>query len=391
VRGTRKQLVVVASAIAAIAALITGGLFIASGASASTPNPPDQIVYSQQNGKNGDYLKYIPGDPSKPTISQSVVGNSGCANSFPTANSVLALTGNFYANGDYTTTPTPANGSTFNNRTGVCHTPQNWSIEIGEGLDFAPGANAATTGRHWQSVSLVLEREDKIAGNAIVQIAFFNNNVLVTTQQIPLGQNVGTQTTFNSQPVAGGFDRVEVQLPAALEPGAGTSISVVGPTSTFVFENTFCSGQTINSASADGTVTAGITLQSAGCKEYASFTSATISQGIYTKSITFDSPQSAGAHVTTVFDFFDANCNANGSTANGLSPCPATQVDFGTGFQDETFCGVDSSLSPPAAVHPNNIPWCVTERDVSYTSSNGVVTAHVHELWDGFGDVGWHG
>ena len=78
--------------------LVAGGatwLHLDSGAAASSA--PDKIVYSQQNGKNGEYLQYLPGDGSKSTT-QPVTGGGGCAT--PNAvNPVLSFSAKYYAGG----------------------------------------------------------------------------------------------------------------------------------------------------------------------------------------------------------------------------------------------------------------------------------------------------
>src|SRR5215470_11271510 len=131
-----------------ILALVGAGLWVAKDRASATTN--DYIVYNQQSGNKGTYLQYVDGTTGAKTT-QSITGNSGCAEANQLTNGVLDFTAFFYGNG-YTDSsgaflaPTAtAKPGQFNNRTGVCFTPQQWSIEIGEGLDFGAGANNSLT------------------------------------------------------------------------------------------------------------------------------------------------------------------------------------------------------------------------------------------------------
>ncbi|HTL83546.1 MAG TPA: hypothetical protein VL856_00075, partial [Acidimicrobiia bacterium] len=152
-----------------LVALLAAGLFAELGGSAgATSTAPDTIIYSQQNGSKGQYLQYVPGDNSKPTT-QSVTGAGGCATPNTASQPILAFSAKNYPNG-YGGASQAAIVGAYNSRTGVCATPQAWSIEVNEELIFAPGPNSLTNGRVFSSASLFLEREDKTGGTLTGQL-----------------------------------------------------------------------------------------------------------------------------------------------------------------------------------------------------------------------------
>jgi hypothetical protein len=348
----------------------------ASAASAT----PDKIVYSQQNGRNGTYLQYVPGDGSKPTT-QPVTGAGGCATP-NTTNPVLAFSAVSYPNG-YANPSTPAIVGAYNNRTGVCAVTPAWAVDVSEGLIFAPGPNALTTGRVFSRAVLQLERQDKAGGTLSGQAV-----LRVGTSQVGALQFTITngQITFDTQNVPTGFTSLELRV---LTPSAG-SLSVVGPTSTFTFASQICPGDTISDTSTDGTISAGqvtahITyVAGSACKSYTFFeASATDGNSADGKSITFTSQELVGAHITATFDWgYTPLCRADATLDPSVPPCPTTYVDFGGGAQPQTYC---------AEADPNNTstPWCTTSKHVDYVldpGGSGETVAHITETWEGFGD-----
>ncbi len=360
--------------------LVAVGLWARFDSSKASAAAADKVIYSQQSGKNGSYLQYVPGDGSKVTT-QSVTGGGGCATP-NTSNPVLAFSANWYPNG-YGAAPSPAIVGAYNNRTGVCQVPQAWSVEVGEGLDFAPGPNALTAGRLFVEASVILEREDKTATPSVNgQLVATLAGTPVATKTFSINGGSGTQATVDTSIVPTGFDKIELQVTA---PSTG-SVSVVGPFSTFTLAGKICPGGTLDDTSTGGTAASGevsahfLYVAGSGCKSVtyfaASSTDPTSTNG---KSVTFDSAQLTGAHLSSHFDWgYFPMCRADGTTVDGIAPCPTTYVDFGDGVDHpETFCAAASTTTP----------WCVTSRTVNYVVVNGVTVAHIVEDWDGLGDV----
>jgi len=384
----------VGSVVLVVLSLVAAGLWLGrETASAATPGP-DKIVYSQQNGKNGTYLQYVPGDGSKATT-QAVTGAGGCATP-NTTNPVLAFSANYYANG-YAGTSTPAIVGAYNGRTGVCQIAQAWSIDVNEGLVFAPGANALTTGRQFSSAVLILERNDKTGGTLSGQLVERVAGVQVGTTPFTITGASGTTKTIDTGLVKSGFDSIEVQVNSP----SAASLSLVGPLSTFTFGNKLCPGDSITTTSTGGTQTSGeVTatfnfVAGSACKTYtffgASSTEPTSTNGKYVNLV---STQLAGAHMTATFDWgnFDY-CRADATVDPNVPPCPTTWVEFGDGvYHPQTYC---------AAADPNNTttPWCTKTRNVDYRTVTYIdpntqlsvtkTVAHITETWDGWGDIGF--
>ncbi len=372
----------------ALVAGATTWLRLDTGAAASTA--PDKIIYSQQNGKNGEYLQYVPGDGSKVTT-QPVTGGGGCATP-NTSNPVLAFSAKYYGSG-YGGPSTPAIVGAYNSRTGVCQLPQAWSIEVNEALIFAPGPNALTAGRLFSRAQLLLEREDKSTATdppAVVNIILRLGSTPVLTQSYNLSGPNGTQLptdTGSSSNLL--FDSLEIQVAS---PAAG-SVSVVGPTSTFTLANQLCVGQNISQTSTDGTGTTGqvsATFTYVGnsvdptkCKSYGTFTATTTDPNSPSgKSVSLIAASASGAHLTAQFDWgLFPYCQPGTSNPN-VPTCPPTLVDFGSGFQVQTFC---AAANPP--VTP---PWCTTSQKFEYVTVNGTTFTHITETWDGLGDITYH-
>jgi hypothetical protein len=366
-------------------ALALGGVgaFVANqpGASAATAGP-DTVQYSQQNGKNGDYLQYIPGDGSAKTT-QSVTGGGGCATP-NTTNPVLAFSAVSYPNG-YAQPSTPAIVGTYNNRTGVCAIPQAWSVEVGEGLIFKPGPNSLTTGRLFTRAQLVLEREDK-AGGTLTGQAVLKNSSSAAPPVVQQFQMTTGPLQFDTGIVPAGFDSIEINV---LSPSSG-SISVVGPTSTFTFASKICPGQAITQTSTDGTTSSGqvtATINYVGgagtaCKSYTSFVTTTQDPGSSDgKSVTFLSSQLANAHITIHIDWgYLPYCRADATVAGDGPPCPTTLVDFGQGLHPQTYC---------VAATASTAMMCTTQKNFKYIAdpADGTKTvAWETEDWDALGD-----
>jgi len=333
-------------------------------------------------------LQYLPGDGSKSTT-QPVTGGGGCAT--PNAvNPVLAFSAKYYAGG-YNGASTSAIVGAFNSRTGVCQISQAWSIEVNEGLVFGPGPNALTSGRAFSRAQLQLEREDKSTASdppAVVNIVLRLGSNVVATQSYnlpgPNGTPLATDTGTNYL-----FDSLEIRV---VSPAAG-SISVIGPTSTFTLANQLCVGQSISQTSTDGTPTSGqvsVTFTYVGnsvdpstCKAYGTFAATTTDPNVNDgKSVQLIAANASGAHLTAHFDWGLFPYCQPGTSVPNVPTCPPTLVDFGSGFQVQTFC---AAANPPATA-----PWCTTSQNYEYVTVNGTTFTHITETWDGLGDIVYH-
>ena len=368
-----------------ITSLIATGLWVQLEGAAATSTNPDTIQYVQNNGSNGTYIKYVPGDGSAPT-NQSVTGGGGCSTPTVHGPPVLRFSAKYYPNG-YNAASVGATVGAFNTRTGVCRIPQTWSIEVNEALIFAPGSNTLTVGRLFTRAQIQLQREDKptsIPGPSTTGqlVERLGSTVVGTTNYSISGGAGGTPITADTGTVAGGFDSVEIRVN---NPSTG-SVSVVGPTSTFTLAGQVCPGESITTNSDD--VTATLTfVAGSSCKSYTGFSASSED-----KSVTFLSQQLAGAHMTANFDWgYFPYCRADG-VPDTVPPCPPTQVDFGDGvFHTETYC---AAVDPNAQTSPpyNPPPWCATSRHVEYVldpGGSGATVAHITETWDGLGDIIW--
>lgn len=351
--------------------------------SSSTPAAAttyDTITYTQTSGAKGTYLQFK-NAAGTTVVNQSITGGGGGCSS-PTVKSstpILTFSANEYPNG-YANAPAPAGTASvgaYQQRTGVCFTPQDWSIEYGEGLDFAVGTYPTyVAGRVFLDAQLNIERwSDKTSSNTLtVQLAEWLNGTQVGQEDCTIGA-AGTTTLIDTNPAANpqtctvdtgykdptvtGFDTIEVRN--LLQ---GGSVSVVGPTSNFSLANQICGGNPpnnqISTSSADGSVTATLTLTgtSSQCKSYTAFTASSLNPD-GSRSVEFDSFSITGVPFTVSVNWgnFDPAC-APTDNGTGMPVCPLTEFELNgqTTFSPETFC----SGATPAD------PLCVTSRDYSY-------------------------
>jgi hypothetical protein len=378
--------------IVAVIAAVAGAASLSQlGGAAGATAVADTIVYNQQTGANGTYIQYVPGDGSKVT-KQAVTSGGGCATPSPSGVPLLAFSAKSYPNG-YADASTSAIVGAYKSRTGVCATPQAWSIEVNEGLIFSVGSNTLTAGRQWSRAQLQIEREDKSLATdppAVVQVVRRVGATVVDTQSFSIaGPSGHSQLVDTGEGI--GFDSIEIRV---LSPAAG-SVSVVGPTSTFTFAKKICPGDTITDTSTGGTlssgeVTANFTFVSApggACKSYSFFEALSTDPNVDNgKSVEFLSQQLAGAHMTATFDwglFPYCRPDNNPDPAHpGAPECPATTVDFGSGDVVQTFCAPNGASTA--------VPWCTTSRHFDYVqdpSDSSVTLVHITETWDGLGDI----
>ena len=377
-----------------------GSLFRASPAGATTP---DKILYAQTTGSQGTYIQYVPGDGSKPT-KESVTSGGGCATPTPSGVPLLNFAGFLYPDGSYTP-GSQTNGivGAFKQRTGVCAIPQAWSIDNvpsgsqtgAEALDFSVGTNALVAGRVFSEAQLILQRSDKLTTATQVTLLEYlgANPAPVASQCFVLASSgasipVDTTPSNTATPTCAapastdaslvGFDRIEIQVTSPNE-----SVSVVGPSSTFIFASQICGGTTINTQSNQdanlGQVTFSLTLQESAnvCKSYTSF-SAQLNPGAqFERSATFNSFGAGNTHFTFTINWGDfPECTPDGS--DNLPACPPTQVQVNGGaFTDQTYCD--------AATANNQV--CTTHKNFAFVNVNGTTKTQITENWDGLIDV----
>jgi hypothetical protein len=246
-------------------------------------------------------------------------------------------------------------------------------------------------GRLFARAQILLERQDKSTAASpllVAQLVEFLGGTQVGSQSVSIAGPNGTQTVADTGLSAHAFDTVEIRV---LSPAAG-SLSVVGPTSTFVLANLLCVSETITATSTNGTATSGQvrasityvgnTEDSSRCKAYTDFTAtATSTNSVNGKEVQFLAAQTAGAHLTTHFDWGNfAYCRPDAADPD-VPTCPTTSVDFGAGFVPQVYCAAANPPTTPA--------WCTTGRTYEYVTINGTTFTHITEDWDGFGDIGW--
>ena len=389
------------SAVAVPTALLQIG-----GGSPASASSADTITYVQTSGAKGTYLQFKSADGST-TVNQSITsGGGGCSN--PTVKSttpLVAFSAHEYPNGYGSapaSNPNPASVGAYQQRTGVCFTPQAWSIENLEGLDFAVGTYPTyAAGRTFSRAQLVLERWSDKTGLANVTAQLTEwlggtqvgeqdcvlgapNTTIVADTDLSIANPTCTADTPNwpSDPATTGFDTIEVR---ELTPGG--SISVVGPTSTFTLENQICGGQHITTTSTDGISTTGqvtatltMTGTSSQCKSYSGF-SANADNADGSRSVEFDSASITGVPFTVdvTWGEFYPQC-APEDNGSGMPVCPLTEFKLNgqTVFSTETFCSTATA----------DDPLCTTQRNYSYFTdpNTGLDVTQVTEKWSGLAD-----
>ena len=387
-RTLRSRPLIVAIAVAALAATVS---FSQLGSPASASATQDKITYNQTTGSNGTYINYVPGDGSK-TTKESVTSGGGCATPSPSGVPLLAFSAKYYPNG-YANASQAAIVGAYKSRTGVCQITQAWSIEQNEALVFSVGNNSLVFGREFTRAVLQLEREDKsTSASTPVQVdLIMRGGPSVVTQTVYLpGPNGGVLPAVDTGDTAG-FTSIEIRV---VNPSVG-SVSVVGPTSTFYLANQICPGESITDTSTDGSASAGqvsatftfVSAPGGACKSYTTFdASASDPTSSTLKSVQFLAQSLAGAHMTASFDWgYFPYCRPDASTDTdhpGAPTCPTTEVDFGSGFVNQTFCQPNGATT--------TTPWCTTSKHFDYVADpadSSVTVVHITETWDGLGDV----
>jgi hypothetical protein len=353
-------------------------LVLAPGSRAATTQ--DQITYNEVKG--GAYLAYAPASGSG--FNQSIsAGGGGCSSPTIAGSPILQFSAAYYPNGyGSPQTAQAASAGAYQGRTGVCAVPQDWSIEVGEGLIFSIGPNQVTTGRLFSRAQIALQRQDKstsadppATGNLVLRLG----GKTVGTVPFAISGPNGTAILADTGMIATGFDQVEIQV----DTPSTASVSVVGPTSTFTLFNQLCSGNIQTSASSGSDqVNASITYVSgATCKTYTNF-SATDSGS---KSVTFAGASAPGVALTAHFDWgsFPFCAPPSGAGPAGTPPCPPTKVSFDGGltFQPETMCVAANPPLTPA--------WCTTGVQYKNVTIGGTTYTQISEDWSGFGDPIW--
>jgi hypothetical protein len=379
----------------------------ASSAATGTPASPDRIVYEQTTGNAGTYVQYVPGDGSKPT-NQAITGGGGCGT--PTAKNpppILPFSAALY-NGTYTSAPTSAIVGSYKSRTGVCAISPAWAIDnsgsAAEALDFTlTGANASVIGsnREFGEAQLLLARGDKGTGTSTVDLVEYagdHSGTPLATQSctVPAGA-----TSFVADTVAasGGctgaapvtFNTLEIRVLTA-----GTSVSVVGPTSTFTLASMICGGQSISST---GPVTATLSLPAgAGCKSYTAFTSG--ANGAGQQVLSFDGYSTSPVPFTVQITWpavpeCQPFLDASQPPAVQLPQCAPTQLSFdGIVYYDQTYCqGATAAGLPQQGLCTtnkafNNLDPATGQPIVAQTAGGPVPGTQIVETWTG--DIDWY-
>ncbi len=377
-RFTPKRLLVAGVvAVAAIATPVSLSVVLPgignSPASPATPAAPDTVIYNQGKGSNSNFMEYVPGDGSTPTT-ESVTSGGPCDK--PTVHGVplLNLTGLLYSSDTYAGgTITAAVVGTNHGRTGVCTIAPDWAIDNGgssgaEALDFGVGANQLVYGRDFSRAQLELQAESGGGSSPItVELVESLGGTQVATQTC----TISTSEACSTNPGTAGpqFDTLEVR-----DLTANTSISVVGPESTFTMTNQICGQQQIQS---QGPVTATLTDTAptgTECKNYTTFTSTTGGSG-QNQTLSFNSFSEGNIPLSFTIPWApQTECQPGSPTEEDPLPqCPVTQVSLdGVTFTDETFC---------ASPSPGTL--CATSKTYNYVVVDGVTETQITETWVG--------
>jgi hypothetical protein len=390
--------------LAAIVLPITISQLMPLSASASGP---DTVQFTQTSGSSKAYFQYTPGDGSTVTT-QNVTGGGGCSN--PTLGAsqtgktkgstapILGWAASVYSNQtNYSGTATPAIVGAYNGRTGVCALSQNYSIDNVpqpssgnskwgvEELDFTPGTNSVDSGRSFDRATIHIQNNNSTSTTVHLVETSGGSPVAHQDCTIPGSAIAITDTKPDGVVCTGtdaslfGFDKIAIQAP-----NPGESVSVV-QTSTFTLGGgQICTGDTISTASTDGStstdvVSASITLNGSTqyCKTYSNFAVSANQPGDYPNVMVFGGSSSqtlpGDDHFTTTIDWGDRPyCQPTECAPTEILLPDATQ------FTDQTFC--------PKADPPSTAAWCTTSQKFTYDDVNGTTMTHIVETWDGVGD-----
>lgn len=390
-RSTRiRQLLVGVAGVAAIAApaaLLGGGSKPVAAVTTASGQTQDEIQYLESS--KATTVQYSPVSGS--TASEAIQGGGGgCSAPTPVGVPILNFGGRLYTGTDgngienYTGSPSQGSAGIYKARTGVCSIPQDFSIENvtgtgAEGLDFSIGTNSLVANRLFTEALIALQRSDHLstavdvemveylAGSQVANQCYSLPNTNAATEDTSQTNALGdSECSTQNTPVSTGFDTLEVRV---LTPGG--SVSVVGPTSTFLLANQICGGQQLGNPN-----TFQVTDNGQGCKTYTNF-----SYDAGNLTAEFDTFGSTLTHFAFTVNWIvppDNNgnpCTPDGSNGN---ECKATQVTVNGVTAPQTYCQAASPAQPV----------CTTSRDYSYTADPG--STLITETYDSDVDISFH-
>jgi hypothetical protein len=352
-------------------------------ASPASPTIPDKVIYAQGTSSGSNFIEYVPGNGSTPTT-ETVTSGGQCDALTINGVPLLNLTGLLYSSDTYVGGKITAEVVGANNgRTGVCAIGPDWAIDNGgtsgaEALDFAVGANSLVYGRDFSGAQLALQAE---SGSPItVELVESLGGAQVASQTCTISSSQTTITAETQGPSGGAcstnpgtagpqFDTLEIR-----DLTVGTSVSVVGPKSTFTMSHQICGNQQIQS---QGPVTASLTDTAPSgteCKNYTTFNSTVGTDG-QNQILSFNAFASGDIPLAMTVPWApETECQpAEPTETDPLPECPPTQISYdGLTFTDQTFC---------ASASPGTL--CTTKKTYHYIVVNGVTETQITEHWVG--------
>jgi hypothetical protein len=354
-------------------------------ASSASPAKPDKVIYNQGTTSGSNSLEYVPGNGSAPTT-QAITTSGPCDAISIDGVPLLNLTGALYSSDTYVGgTITAETVGANSGRTGVCAIPPDWAINNtgtsgdgggAEALDFAVGANSLVYGRDFSGAQLTLQAE---SGSPItVELVESINGTQVATQTCTISAS-GATITADTEAQSGGacstnpgtagpqFDTLEVR-----DLTLNTSVSVVGPKSTFTMSHQICGNQQIQSQGPVSATLSDTAPTGTDCKNYTTFNSTVGTGG---QSLSFNAFASGNIPLTIKVPWApETECQPGTPTeADPLPECPPTQISYdGVTFTDQTFC---------ASASPGTL--CTTKKTYNYVVVDGVTETQITEHWAG--------
>jgi hypothetical protein len=372
------------------------------------------ILYNQTTGKSGTYIQYT--DSNGNVTNQSVTSGGGCATPSPSGSPLLGFSAWVYDSGYTTANPTAGVVGAYKQRTGVCSLTPAWAVDNvtsgpnqgGEALDFSVGTNSLVVGQVFTGATLSLQSWNSVTGGVEVELlesqsatasgvsAFASQcfNITTTSTSVSVsttgagGANASPVTCPGGAPLGDpttGFGSIELRVLTA-----GGSVSVVGPTSTFVMAPQICGGAQAVTSSNDptyGTVKFTVTDKAAPatCKSYVGFGTDTMPGQQHLKDAYFNTFGAQGQPFGFQLDWGllpyctptpTSTLNPDGTP---VPQCEPTQysIDGGQSWVNQTYCPNATAAQP----------ICTTSKSYTYVTVNGVTYTDIMETWDGLIDI----
>jgi hypothetical protein len=354
-----------------------------SPASSASPASPDKVIFAQGTSSDSNFIEYVPGDGSTPTT-EAVTSGQPCDQLTVSGVPLLNISGLLYSSDTYGSgSVTAETVGTNNGRTGVCPIAPDWAINNGgtsgaEALDFAVGANSLVYGRDISQAQLALQAEsgspitvELVESLGGTQVASQACTISTSNTTIMANTNASSGGACSTNPGTAGpqFDTLEIR-----DLTVDTSVSVVGPKSTFTMSHQICGSQEISSR---GPVSASLTDTAptgTDCKNYTSFKSTVGTDG-QDQTLSLNAYASGDIPLAMRVPWApEPECQPGEPTATDPLPeCPPTQISYdGQTFTDQTFC---TSASPGVL--------CTTRKTYNYVVVNGVTETQITEHWVG--------